>query len=457
MPALRTRATLARMRNHSCQELQRLFANSVPCPAKAPGTRTRLYGTAATFWLFLFQVLNANISCAETVLKAVAQAARLGAPGRSANTSAYCQARARLGIDALRAVLRKTIDRLCENEKHWTWKNLRVRILDGSGLSMPDTPSNRKAWPPSGNTAPGCGFPVMRVVVLFSLATGAIVDFAHAHLRVSERALGRLVWKALRKGDVLLADCGFCALADFAKLAQRGVHCVMVKHQRRKHQRTIERLGRNDRIVAWMKTGACPKWMTPAEWKALPKEFIVREVLVTYAEKGFRSKSVTIVTTLLDAKNYTADDLAQLYRMRWKAELFLRDIKITLGMDVLKCKSPAMIEKEVVMFLLAYNLLRTLMLQAARSHQLHPTQISFTHAISAVRHWSAELAAAPARLRPLMRKEMLRALAARTVADRPDRTEPRAIKRRSKNYQLLNKPRHSFKEIPHRNKYVARP
>jgi hypothetical protein len=337
------------------------------------------------------------------------------------------------------------------------WLGRIVRVMDGSGIAVPDTAANRAAWPLHGQITPGCGFPVMRVVVLFSLATGAIVAFAKAGLTTSERTLGRLLWGNLRKGDVLLADCGFCGFADFWTLAKRRVDCVMVKHARRKYQRTIKDLGEGDRLVAWKKTSVRPKWMPLKTWRRMPAELIFREVAFKISQKGFRTESITLATTLLDPLAFPAEELAKLYRMRWHAELFLRDIKITLGMDALKCKTPAMIEKEITMYLIAYNLLRALMDEAACQDGANPLKISFAAAMNACRQWAPRIACASVRRRKLMRTELLRALGSARVGSRPDRTEPRARKRRPKNYQLLNKPRDQFREIIHRNKYVEKP
>jgi len=219
--------------------------------------------------------------------------------------------------------------------------------------------------------------------------------------------------------------------------------------------RQVKRLGNGDRLIHWLKIKPRPKWLSTEQWQALPDALLVRELTLTIDLPGFRSQTILVVTTLLDPKQFPKDALAELYRKRWMAELFLRDIKTAMGMDVLRCKTPDMVEKELFMHLIAYNLIRTLMLQAAAAHALSPFRLSFKGTTATLRQWAPLMAAARLddQRRRAITQTLLLTLATDTLPIRPNRTETRARKRRPKNYQLLNKPRHEFKEIHHRNRY----
>jgi hypothetical protein len=416
--------------------------------------RRRVFTPAATFWLFLSQVLGPARACRETVRKAQAW---LAPDDLSPSTSAYCQARTRLEQKTLDKTLRAlTRDlRQCDGA---LWMGRRVVVVDGTSLSMPDTPENQSLYPQSTRQKPGCGFPIMHLVAVFSLATGAVLGIAKGSLRVHERTLWHQLWHLLEKGSVVLADRGFCAFADYALLVKRGVDAVMRLNARRgAGARKIARLGKGDWLVEWTKTGVCPKWMTKKAWRALPDVLLVRHIQVRVAVAGFRTRALTLATTILDAQAYPAECFADLYRRRWLAELFLRDIKITMGMDILRCKTPALIHKELTMHLIAYNLVRALMLQAAERYDADPLRLSLAGALAAIRQWAPALAAERSRaMRRRLLESFFRCVARDVIPWRPNRIEPRAKKRRAKNYQLLNKSRSQFKEIQHRSKY-ARP
>jgi hypothetical protein len=452
----KTASQLHRLRKQSIEEIQSLFQARVELEPETPG-RDRLFPQVWTFWLFLSQVLWGNVSCSETVQNALAWLCRRTGQTASPNTAAYCKARSRLE--------EKTIKRMCEKvaadlESRYPKEELiqgrRVRIVDGSSLSMPDTPESQKRFPQPKKQKPGCGFPVMRVVVLFSMATGAILRVAWGSLHVHERILFHRIWNELKAGDILVADRGFCGFADFYLLLRRGVDCIMRNHQRRtKGVRFLKKLGKDDLLVAWRKTAMCPKWLRREIWKTLPAEMTVRQIRILVDVPGFRTKEIVLATTLLDRKLYPKALFAELYRRRWLAELFLRDIKTSMDMEVLKCKSPEMIVKEVLMYLIAYNLIRSIMLEAAQRYGGEPLRISFKRTADALRQWMPVIRGAHGAARKRLINTLLYYIARLTVPYRPDRTEPRAIKRRKKNYQLLNKPREEFREISHRNHYKA--
>lgn len=335
------------------------------------------------------------------------------------------------------------------------WCGRRVKVVDGSSISMPDTETNQETYPQPKGQKEGCGFPVMRIVVLFCLATGVILDLAKGPLAVGERALFRSLSERFEVGEVALSDRGFCGYADIFYLLKRGIDCVMRNHQRRTVGLSVlKRFGKGDRLVQWHKTKRA-KWQDREEWLAMPDRLAVREIHSCVPVPGFRTSRITIVTTLLDPQAFPKQVFVDLYRRRWMAELYLRDIKTTMGMDVLRCKSPDMIHKELAMYVIAYNLIRALMLDAAMFRGLSVDRISFKGTIDTVRQW------APVMARPdlspndriRMTERLLDCLARDPLPNRPNRTEPRARKRRPKNYQLLNQPRHLFREVPHRNRY----
>jgi hypothetical protein len=405
--------------------------------------------------MFLSQVLSADRACRETVRQFLGWLALEGR-GASGRTAGYCKARARLDPADLDQAHRRLAHKI--RSAHLTprrWFGRAVKVVDGSGLSMPDTPSLQRLYPQPKGAKPGCSFPVMRVVALFCLGTGVLIEMAKGSLHVGERELFRSLWGLLQRGDVVLADRGFCGYAEFFFLRQRGVDCVMRAQPHRTVGRVpLKSLGPGDMLVLWLKSKPGPRWPDKAGWKALPEAIRLREIAFRVGVKGFRVQAITVVTTLLDPFAFPAGAFADLYRRRWQAELFLRDIKTTMGMDLLRCQSPAMVHKELTMHLIAYNLVRLTMLQAAGGHATPPERVSFKGTLSTVRTWTPIFRSAPLRHRRALWEFLLRCLAADPVPLRPNRLEPRARKRRPKNFQLLNKPRRFFREIYHRNKYT---
>lgn len=418
--------------------------------------RERLFTPSHTFWLFLSQVLSSDGSCDETVRRALAHVA-LADKGRtlpSASTSAYCQARKRLPGKVTAQVLEQLTERI-EQLPQQLWYGHNVKVVDGSTCSMPDTTANQNYFgQPSGQKA-GCGFPVMRLTAMFSLSSGALLGRACGPMKTHERTLWRELWDKLKPGDVALADRGFCGYADFGLLLGQGVDCVMRLHGRRSTGvREIEKLGKGDYLVEWLKTGKNPDWISKQDWQQMPDTLIVRHVTFKVPVPGLRTKEVTVATTLMEPDKYPTEAFAELYRRRWQAELYLRDLKTTMAMDILRCKSPEMIFKELDMYLIAYNLVRALMLTAASRKDSNPNDLSFKQSLNTIRQWTPAMVEARA---AGWHREMLELLyhylAASLLVKRPDRTEPRAVKRRPKNYQRLTQPRKKFRECFHRQRY----
>jgi hypothetical protein len=439
-------------------ELPLMFRDWIELSHVATGAfRDRVFTLSRTFWLFLYQVLHPGMACSETVSKALSVLALEEGEIASQSTSAYCQARMRLPKRLLKHAASGLVARLTTEGEHWQWHGRVVKVADGSSLSMPDTPENQVEYPQPSGQKSGCGFPAMRLMCLFSLATGALLECASACLRQSERCLWRRLWPRLSPGDVVLGDRNFCGLAEFVMLARQGVDCVARLNARRNAGvRRIRRLGRNDLLVEWVKCSKSqkPEWMTMKAFDALPQSVPVRHINVKVDKVGFRTESITVATTLLDPKLYPARDFAELYYRRWKAELYLRDIKITQGMDVLRCKSPEMIDKELQMHLIVYNLVRALMVEACREYPGDPASLSFKSSMALTRQWAPAMAEAKTQGWHREMLELFLYYLANTELPLPTgRSEPRAKKRRPKNYQLLNKSRHEFKAAAHRNHY----
>jgi hypothetical protein len=406
--------------------------------------RDRIFTPLVTLGTFLGQVLSADSSCREAVARALSFLSRTKGLDASHDPSAYSVARQRLPEELLprrtRLVAGRLEDKVGPDE---LWHGHRVKLLDGSSGSMPDTPANQAAYPQPTTQSPGCGLPTARIVGIFSLLTGALVDFAIDALRVAETTLVRRLGDALHAGDVALADRGFCSYADIALLRRRGVDSVFRLHQSRKADfRKGTRLGRQDRLVEWHK-GPRPRWMSRREFLAVPDTMVLRLVRFACAVSGWRTKTITVVTTLLDPEAYPARDLADLYRRRWETETDLGHIKTTMKMDHVRTKTPEMVRKEVWAHLLAYNLIRTLMWDAAEHRRhLSPLRLSFKGAMQEMMAlWPFSASAARQRDLTAYYDALLRAIATHKVPHRPDRYEPRVRKRRPKSYPLMTHPR----------------
>ena len=336
-----------------------------------------------------------------------------------------------------------------------TFRGRPVKIIDGTMLSMPDTPANQAVWPQSSGQKPGLGFPLMKLVGLFSLASGALLASATGNRREHETTLFRGLWGKLEKADILLGDRGFCSYLNLVALARRGVDSVMRLHQARPVDfRRGRRLGFDDRLVTWTKPAQRQPTWTPEEFAALPGTLLVRLIRLRVAAPGFRTRTVVLATTLLDAAAYPADALGALYGRRWEVEGHFFEIKETLALDVLRCKSPGMVEREVAVHRIAYNLVRALMQRAAHGHGVPPGRVSFKGSLDALRQWGAVIAAAGAGVKKqdALIAELLAAIARDPVPERPGRSEPRARKRRPKNYQLLTQSRRATGNPPRRNR-----
>lgn len=412
-----------------------------------------VYSPALTLWALLSQVLfkEEHRSCAAAVARVVVLYVALGKQPPSDNTGAYCRARAKLPEMVLQRLV-EDVAAGCEQAvpEKWLWHERHVHLVDGTTDSMPDTPANQAVYPQHTAQKEGLGFPISRLVVLLSLATAMVTGYAmgpYSGKETGETALLRQLLGQLAAGDILLGDRYFCGWFMIALLLQQGVDIVTRQHQLRTTDfRRGQRLGKQDHLVQWPKPDR-PKWMDQTTYDALPDEMCVRELHVYVHQPGFRVESFVVVTTLTNARKYTREDVAELYHKRWLAELDIRSIKVTLGMDVLRCKSPAMVRREVASCLLAYNLIRQSMLQAALAADISPRQQSFTAALQKIAAgWIVNLIADEDVVTSLT-ETYLQQLATHRVGHRPNRIEPRAVKRRPKPHRLLTMPRQEARDL----------
>jgi hypothetical protein len=406
-----------------------------------------IYSPAVTVWVFLSQCLSRDHSCRDAVAQLIAWRVARGLRPCSADTGAYCTARDDLPEAACRQLICRTgSDLERDAPPEWLWHKRHVRVVDGSTITMPDTAANQAEYPQMTAQKPGCGFPIARIVVVFSLAMGTALEAAlasYAGKQTGENSLFRTLHDCLAPGDVVLFDRYFSGWFDLALLSARGVDVVVRKHQLRDTDfRKGQRLGAGDQLVCWRKPPR-PKWMSSESYAALPGELTLREVRVRVTQKGFRTKELVVVTTLLDAEEYPADEIAELYRRRWQAELNLRSLKTVLQMDHLRCKTPHRVRNEFFMHLVAYNLIRRVMALAARDADTCPWQLSFKGALQTLNAFLPMLCA-DASLDAWC-TAFVAALATHIVGNRPDRYEPRVKKRRAKEYDLMNKPRADYK------------
>ena len=420
--------------------------------------RERIFSPVVTLWVFLSQVLSADNSCRAAVARLNAHRVSQGASPGSAATGGYCQARKRLPERFLAAIARHTgkeIEKVVGTP--WLWMQRRVLMFDGTIVSMPDTEENQAEYPQPSSQKPGLGFPLARLAAIFSLSTGAIIDLgigSYSGKNQGELSLLRQLIGVFLPGDVMLADRLMCSWREMVMLKSRGVDVVTrLMPNRSVDFRRGKRLGKGDHIVRWLKPSLRTVDFADSD---LPEYLDVRETRIRVDHAGFRALTIIIVTTLLDDKLVTAEDLKQLYRARWHNELDLRVLKETLQMDVLCCKTPELIRKEMWAHIISYNLIRAMIAQSAMKHGIEPRTISFKGAMQTLAAYQPILKAIwrnRSKRRIEIYHQVLDAIATHRVGDRPDRFEPRQRKRRDGAYDLLTKPRNQAKrEIQRRLK-----
>jgi hypothetical protein len=446
-------ATLAQL-----QERLRDFLPAALLSAEedGPNSRQRVFSLRLTFECFIWQLLKPKTSCREVVRQVQALFRLHGQGPVDEGDSAYVQARQRLPRERLDQALHATAqaaDRRAGPPGQLQGRP--VKVVDGSTTQLPDTKENQQRYPQPSTQKTGCGFPVLKFLVLFSLSSGAVLEVVMDSLRHHDLRLLRRLWDHLQQGDILLGDRAFGEYTTLAGWLGQGVDVVARLHQARKVDfRKARRLGHHDGLFVWHKGVQQSEILSAAEWALLPGEITVRIIRFTTAIRGFRSRRVTLVTTLLDPKLYPAQELIGLYVRRWRIELCLRDLKTTMGMEQLRCKTPDMAEKELLAYLVAHNLIRCVIAEAVARYPVDLERVSFKGSVDALRQYNDAIAQARNRkTRRQLWEDLLLTLVRDLVRRRPNRAEPRAVKHRPKPYPLLNRPRRRFVEISHRNRY----
>lgn len=411
-----------------------------------PEHRERLYPPTTTLSLFLTQCMNSDSSCQNTVNSHTVERVFNGLSACSTHTGGYCKARQRLPIEMIMTLTKQTGDMVNQRlPTPWKWRNRNVKLVDGTTITMPDTLENQQTYPQQRSQSPGLGFPIARMVAVICLSSGVILDAAMSATQgkgAGEHALFRQLLNCFQSGDIVLADRYYCSYFLISQLLERGVDVIFQQHGVRKTDfRRGRRLSTRDHVVAWEKPKVKPGWMAREEYNLFPDTLTLRET---------KTNKKIIVTSLTCDKQTPKKELNNIYHKRWHIELDLRNIKTTLGMEMLSCKTPDMNLKEMWVYFLAYNLIRLIMAEAAIKNGIMPRDISFKHSLQLWIIWCRQA-------HQHDDTHMLFVLVAQQrIGNRSGRTEPRAVKRRPKPFSLLMKPRAEIKaevmEYGHNNR-----
>ncbi len=390
---------ISSLRKKSFKQVGEIFGQFIPkkfLEQDLSGTmsRRRIFTKENTFWSFLGQVLDSDGGCKEAVKKLQAYTSAHGFRIPSSSTASYCSARQKLDENVVVDIFQHTAGYTKARASSQSLNNRQVIVVDGTGVTMTDTVENQEVWPQSSNQKPGCGFPSARICAYFSLDTGLLLSYAIGNKKSNELPLFRDQWSTFKAGDIFLGDKGFCSYFDIAKLQDRCVDSVVTLARRKpidkKH--CIEDLAHDDLLIEWKKPLYNKILSYSREiWKELPDKLVLRQIKVKVTQPGFRTKEFYIVTTLLDQDRYPKDEIAEMYFKRWDVELFFRDIKSTMGFDVLRCQAPEMIRKEILIYFIAYNCIRRMMLQAAKIANVNVRAISFKGSLQTIRSWEPRL------------------------------------------------------------------
>lgn len=443
--------TLQTVRACTLSQLEDLFAPYLspglfPKTAKNANSRDRIYTRPRTFWSMLWQGLNPKASGRQVVRQIQALFQLHAGPSPSSEDGAYCRAKARLPLEEFPKALQaaaQAANRLAPAQA--LLQGRPIKVADGSTLTAPDTPNNRRRYPSIQVSEPN--FPMLRVMVLFSLLSGAILSVVTGDMRTAELPMFYQMFDLLVPNEILIADRGFGNFVLLALLRhfKPGVDFIGRSARHVDGRCRLKRLGRGDWLVAW-KAGCIPSlWLPTPVWALLPKEITVRIVRGSCYVKGFRVRRVTLVTTLLDAERYPVREILEAYLRRWNLEMCLDDLKTTLELEMLRGRSSQMLQKEIYVHLIAHNLIRCVMAQAATKHAVPLGRISFKGTLDAVRQFTQAMSQARAKKqRSQLWNRLLQTLARDLVPDRPGRREPRAVKRIKRRYPRLSCARHTF-------------
>ena len=454
------RASTQKVQQASLAQLEQYLEGIFPLhllsqEEEGENSRDRIYSLLLTFQCLLWQILKPQTACREVVrqVQALFRLKNLGPV--SEDNSGYTQARQRLPKERLERILAAsaaTAEARAGSGGRLAGRP--VKVVDGSSTQLPDTATNQKRYPQPSKQKAGCGFPVLKFLLLFSLNSGSVLNAVMASLHNHDLRLLRQLQGELKKGDILLGDRAYGEYTTLATWPNEGVDVVARLHQKRKVDfRKARRLAKNDALFLWTKGYQQSDVLSPQQWAQLPASITVRIIRFTAAIRGHRGRRITLVTSLLDPVLYPAEQLIGLYARRWRLELCLRDLKTTMGMERLQCLSPDMVDKELLAYLIGHNLIRCIMAEAVARHAVDLERVSFKGTVDGARQYNAAILQARSRkMRDQLWDDLLLNLARDLVPDRPNRSEPRAVKRRPKPFPLLNKPRHQFKEISHPNR-----
>ncbi len=409
--------------------------------------RKRFFSPDITLWVFLSQVLDDDQSLQAAVTRVIAFFLSQGLEAPSANTAAYSKARMRLPEELLSNLVIESGEQLeKETPLIWLWHQKHVKLMDGSTLSMPDTEKNQEIYPQLDSQKAGIGFPIARIVTVISCSTGAILDLAigpYSGKKTGEHALLRQLMSVFEAGDVALGDAYYASYFLMASLIKLNVDAVFPIHASRNRDfRRGKRLGKKDHVVKWFKPKK-PEWMEQEIYDSFQDAIAIRELTIHNENKGFQTKSRVIVTTFLNSKSNTKTELSTLYSYRWRIELDFSSIKETMHMGILRGKTPERVHKEIWAHLLAYNLIRKIMAQAAYMHNKNPRELSFKLALQAIESFREANIFSENNIDIYM--QLLKIIAYKTVGNRPNRSEPRRVKRRPKIFPRLKKSRRLYR------------
>jgi len=410
-----------------------------------------IFSTNIVLWAFLAQTLRdgKGAACSAAVADIATYLLQTGGCPPSGDTGDYCRARAKLSLSALRRLVVESAQQL-ENQadSRWLWKGLHAKLVDGFTFTLPDTPENQDAFPQQRTQAPGVGFPIARACAVISLATACVCDLTigpYEGKETGEPALLRELLAGVPRNDLIVFDRYYCSFMMLAMLSQRGINvCVRLHQCRSKDFRRGCTLGPSDHLITWLRPKK-PPWMSEAQYAEIPQTLTLRVLEFAVTAPGRRAETITVVTTLTDPNTYPAQDVAALYGLRWNVELDIRNIKQTLRLDHLRCKTPEMVRRELWVTLLAYNLIRKVIVTSAALHARAPRRLSFTLACQSIlSSWMLLSTDSCADARAVY-TTMLGHIAAHEVADRPGRIEPRVLKRRRHRYPLMQQPRNQLR------------
>jgi Transposase DDE domain len=439
-----------------------LAADRLAAPSSGLLSRERIFSLPRVFWCWIWQVLQFNTSCREVTaqVRTLFELHERKGPASDDDSSSYCQARQKLPLALIEAAFKDSVQTAEKISQPTQLLQARaLHVVDASTFRLEDTPENRKEFPPPSNLPAGTGFPLLQCVALLSLASGAILSYATGSINVSEvKLLLTCLIGILQANDILITDRKYGYYVVLAKVKAQGSDMISRLADRTykiDFRKAIKRLGYQDGLFEWTKPDRPSSMLSAEEWEALPPTLTVRILRYRIEQKGYRTRWITVVTTLLDVELYPKKEISQAYVRRWRMEMCLDDLKTTMCMEKLKCRTPAMVKKEMAIFLMTHNLLRWVMLQAAEMGNQTVERISFKGTIDQLRQRLIGMVQVRGRNAPRKRRrmwaDMLLCIAGSPVPERPGRIEPRAVKKRSK-YPHLNRPRRQYVDRWSRNK-----